>query len=129
MILSIYSGLLFSLSNSNFSGPHIFRESIANFHNLSRFIINVNWYLLNIMLAEDDFFGRDSKINQAIRNIRSIHGGIEKKLNKRDNKVYGRDVLWINQLGNIGKNYAKYKVHQPLYFTIILKLITDIYFL
>ena len=57
---------------------------------------------MNQMLIwiEGDLFDPKDKAFKSIRNVRSIHSHIGKKMNERDGRVEGKDVLWVNQLGN-----------------------------
>lgn len=96
-LFSIYNGLLLALTHRTFTDPHVYRDSVSSVERIARFVITVNWYLL--LWVKGDLFSTDSKAYQSIRNIRSIHTHISRKMNERDRKEEGKDVLWINQLG------------------------------
>ena len=96
-MLSLYSGLLLGMSHKGLAGPHLYRDTLSTMSKSSRFIININYYVL--VWITGDLLNPNDKSFQAVRNVRSLHSHIAKKMNERDGKIEGRDVLWINQLG------------------------------
>ena len=95
--MSVLNGFIYALAHKGLSGPHLFMETMANMEKMSQFVINVMIQVL-IFLEGDQFDPKD-KAYKSIRNVRSIHSHIGKKMNERDGRIEGKDVLWINQLG------------------------------
>ena len=86
------------MAHKGLSGPHLFMESMANMEKLSKFLIGVFNHIL--IALEGNVFNPEDKSYQSVRNLRSIHSHIGKKMNQRDGRVEGEDILWVNQLGN-----------------------------
>ena len=107
-----FTGLVFAMAQKGLSGPHLFADSMANMERLSKFLIGIFNFIL--IFVNGNVFDPKDKAYQSIRNVRSIHSHIGKKMNERDGKVEGRDVLWINQLGNLFKSL------KIIYRTILL---------
>ena len=98
VLMPIYNGLTYAMAHKGLSGPHLFAESMANMERISKFMIGI---MNQIMIwLNGDLFDPKDKAYQSIRNVRSIHSHIGKKMNEREGRVEGKDVLWINQLGN-----------------------------
>ena len=97
MFLSIFNGLVLAMAHKGLSGPHLFAETMKNFERLSKFVIGIMNQVL--IWVERDLFDPKDKAYKSIRNVRSIHSHIGKKMNDKDGRVEGKDVLWVNQLG------------------------------
>ena len=98
ILVNIFNGLYYALAHKGLSGPHLFAESMVNMERGSKFLIGVMSQVL--IWVEGDVFDPKDKAYQSIRNVRSLHSHIGKKMNEREKRVEGQDVLWVNQLGN-----------------------------
>ena len=96
--MSIINGLTYGMVHKGLSGPHLYQGTLVTMERMSKFTIGFMDLLL-IWLKGDVFDPKD-KAYQSIRNVRSIHSHVGKKMNERDGRVEGKDVLWVNQLGN-----------------------------
>ena len=86
------------MAHKGLSGPHLFNDTMANMERMSKFMIGITSQTM--VWLKGDMFDPKDKAYQSIRNVRSIHSHIGKKMNERDGRVEGKDVLWINQMGN-----------------------------
>ena len=98
-MLNIFNGLIFALAHKGLSGPHLFADSMADMERFSKFVIGIMSQIL--IWNTGDLFDPKDKAYQSIRNVRSVHSHIGKKMNEKDERIEGRDVLWMNQLGNL----------------------------
>ena len=98
ILVNIFNGLYYALAHKGLSGPHLFNDTLANMERGSKFLIGVMGQIL--IWVTGDVFDPKDKAYQSIRNVRSIHSHIGKKMNEKEGKVEGKDVLWVNQLGN-----------------------------
>ena len=101
LAISVFNGLIYAMAHKGLSGPHLFMESMANSERLSKFVIGIITQMF--IWVNGNMFDNKDKAFQSIRNVRSIHSHIGKKMNQREGRVEGMDILWISQLGNLNK--------------------------
>ena len=85
------------MATKGLSGPHLYWESMSSLERTAKFLIAIMNHIQ--LWKEGNIFDTNDKAYYSLRNIRSIHAHIARKMNDRDGNIEGYDVLWINQLG------------------------------